>query len=162
MFKKTYTILEISKDFNKDKQVIRRLIARLNIEPINKDTRIYINDPLLFNHKDYMLLAKELSVSISDTTDIQNDTPDIQGDTQGKKEDLSKDKLIEVLERELVHSKERLEKSEQEKESLMKLLDQQQRLTLQANHKIELIEDSEQKEDLENKSKWYSIFKKKI
>lgn len=160
MKKKTYTILEISKEFNKDKQVIRRLIARLNIEPINKDTRAFINDPLLFSNKAYMLLAKELSISTSDTLDTQKDTPDTHSDTQEKKEDLPKDKLIEVLERELEHSKERLEKSEQEKESLMQLLDQQQRLTLQANHKIELLEDPEQQEDLKHKGKWYSIFKK--
>jgi len=160
MGKKAYTILDLSKEFKKDKQVIRRLISRLNIEPINKDTRAFINEPLLFSNKAYTLLAKELRVSQTDTPDTQTDTPDTQTDTQEKKEDLPKDKLIEVLERELEHSKERLEKSEQEKVSLMQLLDQQQRLTLQANQKIELLESPEGKEDLKHKSKWYNIFKK--
>ena len=96
--------------------------------------------------------------------------------TRQYSENSSKDKLIEVLERELKHSKDKLEKSEQEKENLYKLLSQQQQLSLSDKNKIIVLEleieevkgleieaDKRDSNELnkEEKPKWYDIFKRK-
>lgn len=87
-------------------------------------------------------------------------TYETRNDTHKKHDD--KDKLIEVLERELEHSKDKLKKSEEEKKTLMVLLDQQQRLSLQANQKIETLEQKEELEEEKNnrkeKKKWWNFF----
>ena len=168
-----YTLLDLAEQFGKDKQFIRRRIMKLNLRAINKDTREHLNEPLKYSHCVYLELAKELGLSNSNAPDMhetcddtQSTTHKTQDDTQKHAGELSKDKLIEVLERELKHSKDKLKKSEEEKENLMRLLDQQQRLSLQANQKIEILEYKEQ-EIIENKEekqkkkrKWYDIFNK--
>ena len=98
-----------------------------------------------------------------DTHETRDDTHETRDDTQKLSDDINKDKVIEVLERELEHSKDKLRKSEEEKETLMRLLDQQQRLSLQANQKIEILEskDQEIKEEIKDdkKRKWWQFFK---
>lgn len=113
MSEKIYTILDLAEEFGKDKQSIRRRIARLRLQSLNKDTRKYSNDPLEYNYETYLELAKDFGVSKSSTSDTHNNAPN---DTLKYDENLSKDKLIEVLERELKHSKEKLEKSIEEKD----------------------------------------------
>ncbi|QSX06640.1 hypothetical protein JYG23_04070 [Sedimentibacter sp. zth1] len=71
------------------------------------------------------------------TRDTHNDT---QSNTRQYAENSSKDKLIEILERELKHSKDKLEKAKQEKENLYKLLSQQQQLSLSDKNKIKVLE----------------------
>lgn len=167
---KIYTILDLAEEFDKDKQSIRRAIARLKLESINKDKREYSNDPLKYNHKTYLELAKDFRVSKSDTRDTHNDT---RFDTHQYAKDPDKDKLIEILERELKHSKNKLEKAEQEKEILYRLLSQQQQLSLSDQNKIKTLElkgeeserDQEKEGDDEKiqpkrKRKWYDFFKR--
>lgn len=153
---RVYTLLDLAEQFGKDKQFIRRRIIKLNLRAINKDTREYLNEPLKYSHCVYLELAKELGLSNDNAPDMhetyddtQSNTHETQDDTQKYADELSKDKLIEVLERELKHSKDKLKKSEEEKENLMRLLDQQQRLSLQANNRIELLtlEIEESKEE---------------
>ncbi len=173
MSEKIYTILDLAEEFGKDKQSIRRRIARLRLQSLNKDTRKYSNDPLEYNYETYLELAKDFGVSKSSTSDTHNNAPN---DTLKYDENLSKDKLIEVLERELKHSKEKLEKSDQEKENLYKLLSQQQQLSLIDKNKIKVLEleieevkgleieaDKRDSDELnkEEKPKWYDIFKRK-
>lgn len=173
MNNKTYTILDLSEEFGKDKQLIRRRIAKLKIQSINKNTREYSNDPLEYSKKSYIELADYFGVSKSNTRDTHNDK---QSNTQQYTDDSNKNKLIEILERELEHSKSKLEKAEQEKDNLYRLLDQQQRLSLSDKNKIEILElelkeNSNPIEILEEKEiekkeskkpKWYDIFKKKV
>lgn len=170
---KTYTILDLAEEFGKDKQVIRRRIAKFKLQSINKDTREYSNDPLEYDYEAYLELANDFCVSKSNTRDTQND---MRINTRQYAENSSKDKLIEVLERELKHSKDKLEKSEQEKENLYKLLSQQQQLSLSDKNKIRVLEleieevkeleieaDKRDSDELnkEEKPKWYDIFKRK-
>ena len=115
MSEKIYTILDLAEEFGKDKQSIRRSIARLRLQSLNKDTRKYSNDPLEYNYESYLELAKDFGISKSNTSDTHNNA---RNDTLKYDENLSKDKLIEVLERELKHSKDKLENAEQEKENL--------------------------------------------
>ena len=174
---KVYTLLDLAEEFGKDKQFIRRRISRLKLRAINKDSREHINEPLEYDHQAFLKLSEELGVSKfkkdkanetrddtrSDTYETRDDTHETRDDTQKLSDDINKDKVIEVLERELEHSKDKLRKSEEEKETLMRLLDQQQRLSLQANQKIEILEskDQEIKEEIKDdkKRKWWQFFK---
>lgn len=159
MDKRVYTILDLAEEFGKDKQLIRRKILGLKLKSINKDSRQYSNEPLEYDHSIYVELSKAFGVSNSNTGVIHNDT---QTNTEKHEEDSNKDKLIEVLERELKHSKYKLENAEKEKESLMRLLDQQQQLSLKSSQKIELLEykvKEEKREDNKKKKKWYDLFK---
>lgn len=173
MNNKKYTILDLSEEFGKDKQLIRRRIAKLKLQSINKNTREHSNDPLEYNQKTYIELADYFGVSKSNTRDAHNDT---QSNTQQYTDDSNKNKIIEILERELEHSKSKLEKAEQEKDNLYRLIDQQQRLSLSDKNKIETLElelkensnpiEMFKEEEIETKEyrkpKWYDIFKKKV
>ena len=139
---KVYTLLDLAEEFGKDKQFIRRRINRLKLRSINKDSREHINEPLKYSWSTYLELAEEFGVQVikndvkSETRDdTQSNTHETLSDTHEKPKNMDKDQVIKVLERELRHSKDKLEKSEEEKETLMRLLDQQQRLSLQANQK---------------------------
>lgn len=155
MNSKVYTILDLAEELGKDKQFIRRKIMSLNLKSINKSSRKHSNEPLKYDYNSYVELAKELGVSNSNTHDMQSD---VHSSTQKHTETLGKDKLIEILERELKHSKDKLKNAEEEKQNLMKLLDQQQRLSLNANQKIEKLEykEKENKEE-KKKGKWYDF-----
>src|SRR5699024_5105932 len=160
-----YKLLNLAEAFVKDKQLIICRINMFKLRDINKDSREHINESLQYDHKDVLKLCEELGVSNfnkdkSNETrhDTQSDTNEKCDDKQKISDDNNKDKVIEVLERELEHSKDKLRKSEKEKETLMRLLDQQQRLSLQANQKIEILEsmDQEIKEEIKDgeKKKW--------
>ena len=168
---KVYTLLDLAEEFGKDKQFIRRRISRLKLRAINKDSREHTNEPLEYSQSTYLKLAEEFGVPFlkddeknETRDDTQSNTHETRDDMQKKLEEDDKNKVIEVLERELKHSKDKLKKSEEEKETLMRLLDQQQRLSLQANQKIEMLEhkDQEVKEDeaqkKENKNKWWKFW----
>ena len=151
MIDKNYTILELSEEFTKDKQLIRRRLSRLGIKPINKDTRQHIHEPLEYSKKAFIELSNLFQVSNISENKKKHDTPvtrndtrndthvthdDTQNNTHQKEDKSSEQLLIEVLERELKHSKEKLEIAEKEKENLLKLLDQQQQLQLDSQKQL--------------------------
>ena len=107
---KTYTIKEMSKEFNVDHQVIRRRISKLNIKADNEDTREFKNTPLEYSQASYNELAKEFiqDESILNTDKVQ-ETNDKINNKQQQVDDNSKDKLIEILDRELQDTKKRLD-----------------------------------------------------
>lgn len=180
---KKYTILDFSEEFNKDKQLIRRRLSKLEIKAMNRDQREYENEPLKYNYEAYLKLAKDFGVlnieKDQHEDDTQCNTHDMQNDTQCNAhryaDNMVKDKIIEILERELEHSKVKLEKAEQEKDNLYRLLNQQQQLSLSDKNKIEILE-LELKENIDpveafeekkiekkefNNKKWYDVFKRK-
>lgn len=158
----TYTISELSKTFNESKQVVRRRIDNLNIESINRDTRAFPNEPLEYDFKSYKKLADSFGVNIEQKTsrnDTQQDAKIHDDETQNKEaphdEKLKSDKIIEILDRELQHAKEKLTKSEEEKEHLYRLLDQQQQLTLTTNKRIELLETEIEEKGVKEERGWF-------
>lgn len=192
---KEYTILDFSEKFRKDKQLIRRKLSKLGVKAINKDTREYNNEPLQYDYKAYIELAKSFGLSHDIREDHENETQnntqqhtsDTPNDTQQHTDSTSKNRLIEVLERELEHAKSMLEKAEREKDNLYRLLSQQQQLSLNDKSKIKLLElkledaDACKNEETEQefkgvydskvevfedenkehkKAKWYDIFKR--
>ena len=176
MTDKNYTISDLSEEFKKDKQLIRRRLAKMGIKPVNKETREHINERLVYNKNAYLELYNLFKVPKKSKIKEKYDTHVTHDDTQNnmhqKEEKSSKEILIEVLERELKHSKEKLEKAEQEKENLYILLSQQQQLSLTDRNKIKTLEielEETSKESLEEekneiideniKTKWYEFWK---
>ena len=161
MQNKTYSISELSKVFNQSKQVVRRRIDSLHIEAINRETRAFPNEPLKYDFDSYEKLADSFGIEIDES--FQNDDTqqhakirddDTQRYAQHAENNENQEVIIEILERELKHSKEKLTKAEQEKEKLYQLLDQQQQLSLSDRNKINSLElelEDLQKKEIEFK-----------
>ena len=147
MDNKNYTISDLSKEFKESKQVIRRRIDSLQIKSINRDTRKFPNEPLEYNFESYKKLAESFGVDAKDKTpddDTQQHAKthddDTQQYTQHTESNANQKVVIDILERELKHAKEKLSKAEQEKEKLYQLLDQQQQLSLSDRNKMNSLE----------------------
>lgn len=147
MGNKTYSISELSKVFNQSKQVVRRRIDSLHIEAVNREERAFPNEPLKYDFDSYEKLSDSFGVKIDES--FQNDDTqqhakthddDTQRYTQHAENNVNPEVIIEILERELKHSKDKLSKAEQEKEKLYQLLDQQQQLSLSDRKKINSLE----------------------
>ena len=98
-----------------------------------------------------IIIAKEFEVELSYNNSYNN----VQGVITNVQAD---NRLIEQLQEDLKHERERTA-------NLERLLDQQQRLSLSDRNKIialELeIEEVEEEKEIEKKSKWYHIFRRK-
>ena len=154
----------INEPLEYDHQAFLKLSEELGVSKFKKDKANETRDDTRSDtHETRDDTHKTRDDTRSDTYETRDDTHETRDDTQKLSDDINKDKVIEVLERELEHSKDKLRKSEEEKETLMRLLDQQQRLSLQANQKIEILEskDQEIKEEIKDdkKRKWWQFFK---
>ena len=167
MKEKIYTIKNLCDELNQPRQKVRRRIERLDIKAINEDTRIHENEPLEYDHQAFLKLAKEFDVKINNTectASVHHRTANEQHRTA---EETNKDRLIEVLEKQL-------EEANKSRANLEKLLDQQQQLTLVSNKKIELlrleleekesekqIDEGINKEEIkkDEKKKWWQFFR---
>ena len=167
MKEKIYTIKNLCNELNQPRQKVRRRIEKLDIKAINEDTRIHENEPLEYDHQAFLKLAKEFDVKINNTectASVQHRTANEQHRTA---EETNKDRLIEVLEKQL-------EEANKSRANLEKLLDQQQQLTLVSNKKIELlrleleekesekqIDEGINKEEIkkDEKKKWWQFFR---
>ncbi|EGQ5754408.1 DUF536 domain-containing protein [Enterococcus faecalis] len=140
MKEKIYTIKNLCDELNQPRQKVRRRLEKLEIKAINKDTRIYENESLEYDHQAFLKLAEEFDVRIDNkecTASVQQRTTNEQHRTA---KETSKDKLIKVLE-------EQLEEANKSRANLEKLLDQQQQLTLISNKKLESLKlELEEKE----------------
>lgn len=161
MQNKRYSISELSKIFKQSKQVVRRRIDSLHIEAINRETRAFPNEPLKYDFDSYEKLADSFGIEIDESfqnDDTQQHAKTHDNDTQRYAQDaennVNQEVVIEILERELEHSKEKLSKAEQEKEKLYQLLDQQQQLSLSDRNKINSLElelEDQRKKEIEFK-----------
>ena len=160
-----YTIKRLSKELGQASQNIRRRIVKLDIKAINQEKRTYKNDPLKYNHQAFIKLSDDFGVTISNTKETQSNTKSNTKVTQSNTDDISKDKLIEVL-------KEQLDVANKSRENLERLLDQQQQLNLSDRNKIKFLElelEETSKESLKDKkneiidgnkkNKWYQLWK---
>lgn len=141
-----YRIKNLCDELHQPRQKIRRRIEKLEIKAINEDTRTYENEPLEYDHQAFLKLAEEFDVQIDEeecTSSVQQRTTNEQHRTT---EEISKDKLIKVLE-------EQLEEANKSRANLEKLLDQQQQLTLISNKKLETLK-LELEEKKEKKVFW--------
>lgn len=151
MSKQNYTITELKKELNQERHNIRRKLDTLGIKAINQHKRAYKTEPLKYDYQALLDLAKEFEVELSYNNSYNN----VQGVITNVQAD---NRLIEQLQEDLKHERERTA-------NLERLLDQQQRLSLSDRNKIialELeIEEVEEEKEIEKKSKWYHIFRRK-
>ena len=158
-----YTIKRLSKELGQASQNIRRRIVKLDIKAINQDKRTYKNDPLKYNYQNFIELADDFGVSVSNTKVTQSNTNSNTKVIQSNTDDISKDDLIEVL-------KEQLDVANKSRENLERLLDQQQQLNLSDRNKIKFLEIEleetsreslkEEKKEPIKKNIWERIFNK--
>lgn len=151
-----YTIKRLSEELGQARQNVRRRIIKLDIRAVNQDKRLYKNEPLKYNHKDFVKIAEDFGILISTTKEQQSNT-------QRTVDDIIKDNLIEFL-------KEQLEIANKSRDNLEKLLNQQQQLSLNNINKIKLLEvelkdvnevkKKSPEENVIHKSMWNNIFKK--
>ena len=155
MSKQNYTITELKKELNQERHNIRRKLDTLGIKAINEDKRAYKTEPLKYNYQALLDLAKEFEVELSYNNSYNMSHNNVQGVITNVQAD---NRLIEQLQEDLKHERERTA-------NLERLLDQQQRLSLSDRNKIialELeIEEVEEEKEIEKKSKWYHIFRRK-
>ena len=152
MNKRIYTITELSEELNQARQNVRRRLIKLGIKAINESNREYKTDPLKYNYQALTELAEDFGVVLSTTNSNTNEQASSTNEQAEKG-------LIEVLKDQLKHERE-------QNTELLKLLNQQQQLTLISNKKLEVLklelEDPEQKNiEQEKKRKWYDLFRRK-
>ena len=152
MNKQIYTITELSKELNQARQNVRRRLIKLGIKAINESNREYKTDPLKYNYQALTELAEDFGVVLSTTNSNTNEQA-------SSTNEQAENGLIEVLKDQLKHERE-------QNTELLKLLNQQQQLTLISNKKLEAlkleIESPEQKNiEQEKKRKWYDFFRRK-
>ena len=167
MKEKNYTIKNLCNELNQPRQKVRRRLEKLDIKAINEDARIHGNEPLEYDHQAFLKLAKEFDVKINNTECTASVQQRTANEQQRTAEETSKDRLIEVLEKQL-------EEANKSRANLEKLLDQQQQLTLVSNKKIELlrleleekesekqIDEGINKEEIkkDEKKKWWQFFR---
>lgn len=183
---KTYTILEIAKELNTNKERIRKTLNKLNIEAENEKTRTHNNIAKVYSLKSKELVILELSQDLG-VNNAQDSAPEAQDMHQNAPElkdyapdsrfyaPEAQDEIIKLLKSQLEDKDKQLDRAYQEKQDLIRslsetqqLVNQQQQLSLQAYNKIgilelELKEVSEEKSESKeiNNKKWYDIFKRK-
>ena len=195
---KTYTILDIAKELGTNKERIRQTLNKLEIKAVNEKTRTHNNiakvysveskkrvieelawDLGILNAKDYAPEAKDSKEkNAKGTKDSAQETQIIEknaADAQTRAQE-AQDEIIKLLKTQLEDKDKQLDRAYQEKQDLIRslneaqqLVNQQQQLSLQASKKIEILE-LEMKETLEDekseekyetkKTKWYDIFKR--
>ena len=166
---KTYTILEIAKELNTNKERIRKTLNKLNIEAENEKTRTHNNIAKVYSLKSKELVILELSQDLG-----VNNAPDSAPESQGVHQNLaqetqfmhqsapelkdyapdsqiyapeSQDEIIKLLKSQLEDKDKQLDRAYQEKQDLIRslseaqqLVNQQQQLSLQTNKKIGILE----------------------
>lgn len=152
MNKQIYTITELSNELNQARQNVRRRLIKLGIKAINESNREYKTDPLKYDHQALIELAEDFGVVLSTTNSNTNEQA-------SSTNEQAENGLIEVLKDQLKHERE-------QNTELLKLLNQQQQLTLISNKKLEALklelEAPEQKNiEQEKKRKWYDFFRRK-
>lgn len=180
---KDYTVKEIAELLEVSKPTVQKMINDLGIEFITKGKRdrFYTEDNVIEIIKainpnfDLSKIIEKTAKTENEPQNIEESTENIEKDTENTEKDnanTEKDRkiedlqmqLLETLQKQIADQQKQLESKDQEIQHLHKLLDQQQVLTLQANQKIELLENKqvdkpEEPEEVYEKS-WFGLFKK--
>lgn len=190
---KTYLMGDIAKELAIHKTTVFRSIKELEIEAINENSRKYENSPKKYSEEAKKLIIANL-VEEEQRTEMQNkalqehfetlrnvsktmedDNNKVSDDKTGERFKAFQEhnsnvssKVIELLESQLEAKDKELDRAYQEKQDLIRLLDQQQQLSLQANQKIEMLENKEreiteepERDELQEKRRWFDFFFKR-
>ena len=190
---KTYLISEIADELITTKSRVSRSISKLKLNAVNEKNRIHKNSPKVYDlfarnlvEIDLMSVTERsvaqqgaLQERINNMKGVKATINDDKDEKQKKSQQSVTIKKTERYEaqREIIDVlKTQLNKANDEKDGLMRLLDQQQRLSANDRKKIEILElelkevkiseyePSSQENDSSKhetkKSKWYEIWKK--
>lgn len=190
---KTYLMGDIAKELAIHKTTVFRSIKELEIEAINENSRKYENSPKKYSEEAKKLIIANL-VEEEQRTEMQNKalqehfetlrnvSETMEADNGKVSDDETEErfkafqehngnvssKVIELLESQLEAKDKELDRAYQEKQDLIRLLDQQQQLSLQANRKIEMLENKEreiteepEKDEPQKKRRWFDFFFKR-
>ena len=192
--KKTYMMGDIAKELAVHKTTVFRSVKELEIEAINENSRKYENSPKKYSEESKQLIIANLieeekrteaqkkalqehfktlrndseTIKINNTEVVDEEYKGDLGALQEHNGNVS-NKIISLLESQLEAKDKELDRAYQEKQDLIRLLDQQQRLSLQANQKIEILEleiketledENEEEKHETKKTKWYDDIKK--
>ena len=127
-----YTILDMANDFHKDKEVIRRLIKKLDLTAVNEYTREHNNEALVYDNEVYDTVASQ----------YQHKTK--QAQTSGT-DNSAQSAMIKLLQ-------EQLDRANKDKDQLMYLLQQSQSLSSTLQGRINLIENRQTEDTSQNDS----------
>lgn len=173
---KDYTVKEIAELLEVSKPTVQKMINDLGIEFITKGKRdrFYTEDNVIEIIKainpnfDLSKIIEKTAKTEKEPQNTEENTENIEKDTENTEKDnanTEKDRKIEDLQMQLLETlQKQLESKDQEIQHLHKLLEQQQILTLQANQKIELLENKQvdkpdEPEEVYERS-WFGLFKK--
>lgn len=121
-----YTLLDLGKHFKKDKEVIRRLINKLDIEAVNEHTREHNNIAKLYDTSTLERLALEYGAHSKEAQ-----TKGAQQGATSASESVPQAELVKVL-------KEQLDKAQEQNDKLLILLQQEQQQRRLLNENLEL------------------------
>ena len=169
---KDYTVKEIAELLEVSKPTVQKMINDLGIEFITKGKRdrFYTEDNVIEVIK-AINPNFDLSKIIEKTAKNENEPQNEEENTENTEKDnanTEKDRkiedlqmqLLETLQKQIADQQKQLESKDQEIQQLHKLLDQQQILTLQANQKIELLENRQDDPEEVYERSWFGLFKK--
>lgn len=162
--KEKYTIADICESLNTHKTKIRRTISDLGIEAINEQDRKHENSPKFYSEEAKREIMNELKIE----TKAEQEQNRSRTEAEQEQNNETQNAMIELL-------KEQLNRADRDKQELVRalqeaqqLVNQQQRLSLQANHKIDILElelkeKKEGSEKLQKKTKkeFFRFFRKK-
>lgn len=171
-----YTVKEIAELLGVSKPTVQKVINDLDLPFITKGKRdrlypeesvievIKVLDPCFDFSKITEKTENETQKPQNDTENIENNEKETEKNAKDRKVDDLQELLIQTLQKQIEDQQKQLESRDQEINQLHKLLDQQQVLTLQANKKIELLENKEEVVDPEPKEEyersWFGLYRK--
>lgn len=168
MNKQIYTITELAKELNQARQNVRRRLLKLSIIAVNEYTREHKTDPLLYDFETLKILSEDFGL-VQRTSDSTTKEQASSSNEQAKEQ--AKNDIFMVLKEQLEHEREQNKKLSKLNENLLNqldknqtLLDQQQRLSLQANQKNQILgktEEIKEKSESYGKKKWWNFLNKK-
>ncbi len=149
---KKYSITEISQIVGENRSNIARYIQRHNFKEININ-RPHKNSPKYYDEETLKIIKAEYLPKEAQQEYNKSVTASYSG-------------VEQLLKEQLANERQDKEKLQEQNTELLKLLNQQQQLTLISNKKLEVLklelEDPEQKNiEQEKKRKWYDLFRRK-
>lgn len=150
---KTYTITELTELTGQNRTKVRRAIKRLKLSEINED-REHSNIAKEYSEESKDILTQELGSEEDAQQSHASSKPDAEQGTHQEQQGDTQADMIELL-------TEQLNKANTREIELLRLLDQQQRLALTNQQKLEVLEIELEEEQEESKGIFSNLFRKK-
>lgn len=141
-----YSMKQLCDELKQPRQKVRRRIESLGLEANNEYTRKHKNEPFEYSREVFLTLSQEFGLHENQTKRENNSSTS----------DVQKDKIIEILEKQL-------EESNRSRENLERLLNQQQQLSLLSNKENEILKlkiNEFEENSEEYKKTWLGLYRR--